>query len=118
MHELAVTEHLFDLTLRYAQKQGAVRVTDVYLVIGDLSSLVDESVQFYWDLITEDSVARGSELHFERIPASLRCRSCEIDYTPSDGNLSCPQCNGMLGSVVAGNEFYLEAIEVDMGEGA
>lgn len=118
MHELSVTEHLLDLTLRHAKEQGAERVTDVYLVIGDLSSVMDESVQFYWDFITKESIASGSELHFERVPARLYCQACERDYTPNNGELNCPRCQGMLGNVVSGNEFYLEAIEVEMGEGA
>ena len=49
MHELAVTESILKTSLEYAEKEQAKKVTDVFLVIGKLSSYVDDSIQFYWD---------------------------------------------------------------------
>lgn len=52
MHELALTENILNTVLRYAADTNATRVTDVYFVVGQFSDVVDESVQFYWDLIS------------------------------------------------------------------
>jgi|GEM_PF-5568018 len=52
MHELSVTESVLEIACRHAGKAQAKRVTDIYLVIGRLSSIVDDSVQFYWNLIS------------------------------------------------------------------
>ena len=35
-------------------------MTAIDLVVGELSSIVDDSVQFYWDLIAEDTAAAGN----------------------------------------------------------
>ena len=51
MHELAVTQSILDISLRYAQKANAKRIGVIHLVIGKFSSIVDDSVQFYWDMI-------------------------------------------------------------------
>ena len=67
MHELPVTESILENTLRHARGAKAVGVTDVYLVIGQLSSIIDDSVQFYWDMISEGTIAEGASLHFKRI---------------------------------------------------
>ncbi len=92
MHELSITESILEITLRYAEEAAAARVTDLYLVIGDLSSVVDESVQFYWDFISEGTVAYGAMLHFRRIPGELACQACGHHYSPND-QLTCPVCD-------------------------
>jgi Zn finger protein HypA/HybF involved in hydrogenase expression len=64
MHELFVTEQIRDIAVRYANEAGAGRITALYLVIGELSSIVDDSVQFYWDFVSEGTVAAGASSIF------------------------------------------------------
>ena len=64
MHELSITESILDITLRHARQAGAGRVTNLYLVIGQLASIVDDSVQFYWDIVAKGTLAEGAHLHF------------------------------------------------------
>jgi hydrogenase nickel incorporation protein HypA/HybF len=113
MHELSVTQSILEIALRHADSAGAARITDLYLVIGQLSSIVDDSVQFYWDHLSQDTLAEGSRLHFRRIPTELLCRTCGHCYTPARDEFACPACGGMDVKVVAGDEFYLESIEVE-----
>lgn len=112
MHELMVTESILEIAVRHAEKAGAARVTDLNLVIGELSSVVDDSVQFYWDFVSEGTVAEGAKLHFRRIPAELACQDCGQRYGLSQ-DLTCPACRSNNIRVLAGREFYLESIEVD-----
>lgn len=114
MHELPVTESILEIALRHAEQGGASRITDLYLVIGQLSSIVDDSVQFYWDLVSKDTAAEGARLHFRRIPTEMVCLDCSQRYAPAEDDLACPSCGGVRIQVAAGEEFYLEAIDVDM----
>ncbi len=116
MHELAVTQNLLEIALRHGQAAGADRITALYLVIGDLSSIVDECVQFYWDIVSQDTIAEGAELRFRRIPAQLLCTSCGEQYSAADGALSCPSCHATQVRVVAGDEFHLEAIDIETAD--
>jgi hydrogenase nickel incorporation protein HypA/HybF len=111
MHELAVTENILEIAVRHAGEAGGTAITDLYLVIGELSSIIDESVQFYWDIVSEGTIAAGSQLHFRRIPAQLSCRSCDHTYSPQDG-LPCPLCASTDITVISGEEFYLEAVDI------
>ncbi|MEJ2708005.1 MAG: hydrogenase maturation nickel metallochaperone HypA [Anaerolineales bacterium] len=113
MHELAVTESILEIAIRHAPARDQVKITDLYLVIGQLSTIVDDSIQFYWDIISEGTIAQGARLHFRRIPAELSCQNCGHHYAPSDEVLACPNCSSVQIKVVAGEEFYMEAIEVD-----
>lgn len=113
MHELSVTESILEIATRHAQEAGARHVTGLYLVIGQFSSIVDDSVQFYWDIITKDTLAEGAQLHFRRIPAEMLCLDCNRRYTTGSDGLTCPDCGSSQVKIVAGEEFYLEAIDVE-----
>lgn len=115
MHELSITESILEIALRHMREAGASRVTDLYLVIGELSTVVDESVQFYWDIITVDTPAAGSRLHFRRVAAEMTCLNCGRKFGPRDA-LACPACDGIDIRIDAGEEFFLESIEVASGE--
>ena len=113
MHELSVTESILDITLRHARQANATRVNNLYLVIGQLASIVDDSVQFYLDIVAKDTLAQGAKLHFQRIPAELECSQCHARYHPDGERLACPKCDSVMVKVISGEEFYLEAIDVD-----
>jgi hydrogenase nickel incorporation protein HypA/HybF len=113
MHELAVTENILSIAMQHATQANAVRVTSVHLVIGQLSSIVDDSVQFYWDMISAGTMCEGARLHFERRPATLQCLDCAQTYALSGELTDCPSCHSARLKVVSGEEFYLDSIEVE-----
>jgi hydrogenase nickel incorporation protein HypA/HybF len=113
MHELPVTQNILRIAAEYAEKADAARVTDLYLVIGQLSSIVDDSVQFYWEIISKNTICEGATLHFERIPATLHCLDCGATYTLQRELRGCPACESARVQVTAGEEFRLDSIEVE-----
>lgn len=116
MHELSVTESILSISTSHAQDASADRVTDIYLVIGELSSIVDDSVQFYWDIISQETICAGAQLHFKRIPASFRCQECGHEYAITREVQPCPLCGSYHLRVIAGEEFYVESIAVETQE--
>jgi hydrogenase nickel incorporation protein HypA/HybF len=113
MHELAVTESILEIALRHAKERNAKSIKNLYLVIGDWSSIIDDSIQFYWDIISDGTIAEGAALHFQRIPVILVCKNCANEYRPSQGDLACPECSATQVEVMKGKEFLLDAIDVD-----
>lgn len=113
MHELGITEQLLTLTLRHAEQAGAVRVTRLNLVIGEFSSVVDESVQLYWNMISENTMAANAELHFERVAGRLVCDDCGGEFLFSEFAGQCPHCDGIHTRIIDGSQFHLESIEVE-----
>lgn len=113
MHELPVTQSLLEIALRHAQQASAQRIISLNVVIGQFATIVDDSVQFYWDLIAQDTIAQGARLNFRRIPAELVCQDCNHRYTPIPDELSCPVCQSSNVKIVAGKEFFLESIDVE-----
>jgi hydrogenase nickel incorporation protein HypA/HybF len=113
MHELPVTQSILEIALKHGRQANAKHISNLYIVMGELSSVVDDSIQFYWDMIAKDTIAEGATLHFRRVPAELQCMTCFGKYRPVKGELVCPQCGGVGAKILAGEEFSLEAIDVD-----
>jgi hydrogenase nickel incorporation protein HypA/HybF len=112
MHEMSVTQSVLEIALAHAQKAGANRILRIHLVIGGLSGIVGDSVQFYFDYVSKDTLAEGAELLIRHVPAQFRCKACEVTYEPAEGDWSCPVCGELKPEVVGGREFLVESIEV------
>ena len=109
MHELAVTQSILDIALKHA---GGRAVRQIHLVIGQFSSIVDDSVQFYWDIIAKGTLAEGAQLRFERIRGEMRCSGCGHVFRPGSESFICPACGGSAVQVSKGREFYMDSIDV------
>ncbi|MEW6285659.1 MAG: hydrogenase maturation nickel metallochaperone HypA [Chloroflexota bacterium] len=113
MHELPVTQSLLKIALDHAERANAKKVLGLNIVMGELSSMVDDSVQFYWAIIAKDTIAENAVLRFRRVPAELQCLSCAEKYHPTDGEFICPKCGNIGAKIIAGEEFLLESIDVE-----
>ncbi len=114
MHELAITESLLEITLKHAETANAKKVNQLNIVIGQMSSVVDESVQFYWDFVAQNTIAEGATLNFERIPAKFLCHNCQAEFTLNGHpDFICPQCECGQLQVIGGEEFRLDSIDVE-----
>ena len=113
MHEYSITQSMLSLALEKANEAQASKVTRINLVVGELSGIADECVQFYFDFLSKDTIAAGAGLFFERTPTKLRCRNCEAVFLPKNHNWSCPDCQEAKVEIISGRECYMESIEVD-----
>lgn len=113
MHELSVTQSILDIALAHAREAGASRILKVNLVIGELSGLVGEYIQFYFDFVSKGTLAEGAELTFRHVPAQFRCLECGAEYEPDGDDWTCPVCGALRPIAVGGKELLVESIEVE-----
>jgi hydrogenase nickel incorporation protein HypA/HybF len=113
MHEMAVTQSILRITLEHAQRVQAARVSAINIKLGQLSSLVDDSIRFYWEMIAKDTIAEKAELHFERVPARAMCQDCSTEFALPKDSYACPQCRSERFRITAGDEMTVESIEVE-----
>ena len=117
MHELAVTQSILEVVLAAAERADARTITGIDLVVGDLASVVDDSVQFYFDILSKDTLAAGAQLHFQREPAIATCSDCGAQTSvrlPVDP--VCPQCQGIHVQVTGGRDFRVASIDIEEKE--
>lgn len=115
MHELAITESILKIALKHAEADGAQRIVRINLRISELSDIVDEWVQRYFDYLSKDTVAEGATITIERLPVIFRCNACENNFQVDIRKIKdviCPACGGNGVEFVSGREFYIKDIEV------
>jgi hydrogenase nickel incorporation protein HypA/HybF len=113
MHELQATRGMLDVALAAAADAGAGGVVAIDVVIGAMTSMVDDSVQFYFDVLSRDTAAAGALLRFRREPARGRCGACDHGFEARPPLArTCPRCGSLDLEVTGGQEFYVESIEV------
>lgn len=119
MHELPATQGMLDVALEAGAEAGAGRILEIHLVVGELTSIVDDSVQFYFDILAKGTPAEGAVLVFDRRPARAACRACghRAEVVPPLAP-TCPRCDSLQVEVTGGQEFRVESIEVEPGSPA
>lgn len=113
MHELSVTQGIMDIVVSEAEKHGFNQVTAIKLMVGQLSGVMPQLIQDYFDLMTTGTVAEGAKLIIERIPAAIKCDTCGEESLIDRFKLRCPKCSSIEVKLIAGKEFYIDSMEVE-----
>lgn len=114
MHELSLTQALLEQVLHHAESAGAARVKEIHVSIGQLSSIVDDSVQFYWPLVAQDTIAAEARLIFQRIPARFLCIACGQPFLfHEQRDYICPHCGSLDVMLEPGDTLQLDSIEIE-----
>lgn len=113
MHELSVVESMMAVVLKHAEKNRASEVSRVNLVLGEMSTVMEDPVRFYFELISRDTIAEGAELSFRRTQLIARCPDCGKEFKVEEYDFTCPECGGTDTEIVSGREFQVESIEIN-----
>ena len=111
MHELPITEGILKIATEAA---GGRQITTIHILVGELSSIVDDSVQFYFDMLSKGTVAEGAVLDFQRRPATVTCWDCgRTSDVRAPLPAVCAHCGGARLQVTGGRELRVDSIEVN-----
>ncbi len=113
MHEISITQQMVDLVLQEAQKSGATKVRQINLVIGEMATVIDDCVRFYFEFISKGTLAEGAALNFRKMPLSARCNGCRMVFAPANQDWRCPKCRKWDAEIISGKEFYLDSLEIE-----
>ncbi len=116
MHEMSIAVSVVDIVADYAKRNGADNVRRVVVEVGALSGVVPEALRFAYDEAAMGTVADGSELVIDAIPAAARCRACGHAFVPDYHIFVCPACDGLETELTAGEELAVIEMEVDDAE--
>jgi hydrogenase nickel incorporation protein HypA/HybF len=112
MHEYGITESLLRIVEDSAKEAGATRVTVIRVVVGALTGFVPDSIQFYFETMSKNTVAEGATLEFEGMPVRLRCRTCSEIFEPETREWACLKCGSAEIDIEGGRELYIKEMEV------
>lgn len=114
MHELSIVASIVDsVTASLAAYPGA-RVLEVRLRVGQLASVVEDSLQFCFEIATQDTPLEGARLVVNTLPVVVHCNACAADLPlPSLQSFHCPRCHTPATDVRQGRELEIESIEIE-----
>jgi len=117
MHELSIAASIVEAVTESASAYPGARVKKVRLRVGALASVVEDSLQFCWELATEGSPLVGAALVINNLPVIVHCAACGVD-AEIEGiqNLRCPRCGELSADIRQGRELEIESIEIEEPE--
>ena len=114
MHEFPITQQIIKKASEAAQKNQAVCVESITLVVGDYSGYISDSIQMYFDIIAEGTPCEGAKLNIIRVKPKLKCDLCGELFERQLYSFDCPKCKGTGEPTEIGKEFYIKDVVVKM----
>ncbi|HBH27690.1 MAG: hydrogenase maturation nickel metallochaperone HypA [Desulfofustis sp. PB-SRB1] len=115
MHEMSLMQSLFDQLRQLAAEHEATRVIKVTMVIGPLSGVVVESLQFGFSVLAKQSpLTASATLEVVLPPVDYRCSDCgAVEKGVKSRPEVCPRCGDTLLIAEGGNELILQQVEME-----
>jgi hydrogenase nickel incorporation protein HypA/HybF len=109
VHELSIATAVLGTALKHADGRP---VEVVAMRVGRFRQVVPDSLRFYWEIVTRDTVCEDARLELDEIEARLRCGDCGREWEPLIAAFRCPDCASGDVAVVAGDELEIEYLEL------
>jgi hydrogenase nickel incorporation protein HypA/HybF len=113
VHECSVVEQLVKIARTRAAESGAGKVTAVNIVVGEMTGYMEESLRFYFTLISKDTELDGAELRVTYVKPRLRCEKCGKLFIRERFSFDCPDCHTPGIFTKEGSEFFIDTIEIE-----
>ncbi|MBQ1913859.1 MAG: hydrogenase maturation nickel metallochaperone HypA [Selenomonadaceae bacterium] len=113
MHEMAIAEGILKIALDYGEKNHAKRIGEIGLLIGEMSGVEIDALEFSFRMIAEGTIAEGTKLSVKRVPLVGRCGKCGKEFHIEHYDFWCPECKDGVLTLLSGREMQVEYLEVD-----
>jgi hydrogenase nickel incorporation protein HypA/HybF len=114
VHELSIMEGVLNMIRESAEQSDIGKVNRLKLVIGKLTMVLPDSLQFCFQVLSQDELFRDAVLEIEEKDIVIRCSECQQQYVLEDGySFICPGCGTCQTEIVCGREMFLDYYEGD-----
>lgn len=122
MHEFSTASQIVKTVLEEVEKKKAKEVLEVTLVIGKLTFLGLEQLEFCYHALVEKTILEKAKLIIEENDGVVQCDTCgyrgPLSYVDDSTYylqmmplFTCPKCNSKI-RIVEGKECIIKAIKV------
>ena len=117
MHELSIASSIVETVTEAAAAHPGARVTAVRLRIGALAGVVEDALDFCWQIATEGTPLARAVLEVRKLPVVVHCEHCNADEE-LDGvqSFRCPRCGELCADLRQGRELEIDSFEIDDAE--
>ena len=113
MHEMGIAKQIIEIaTSSIPDDLENIPVERINLKIGQMSSVVPDSLRFCFEILSKDTQLAGAKLNIEEIPVVARCMECNIEWTINKPVFVCKKCKSGSIEIISGRELDVVSIEV------
>ena len=112
MHEMGLAEGILSVVISVADGQPVERVR---VRVGTLQRVVPDSLQFCFQLASQDTCASNAILDVREAAARVACRRCHAESVVESATFACRTCGTFDVEVVAGTEASVDAVKLPGG---
>jgi hydrogenase nickel incorporation protein HypA/HybF len=113
MHELALAEGILAVAIDAANGEG---IKSIRIRVGRLQHVTQDSLQFAFELISENSNAQGATIVVEDVAVRYRCKQCGIEGEVELPHFHCRSCSSMEVEILSGEEILVDSVELSNGQ--
>ena len=114
MHEMGIMTGVLDSVNAAASGAGATKVTKITLSIGDMTEVIQDALEFAFEVMSEGTLSEGAELVVNTVAPRSMCLDCGEEFDHDRFHRACPVCGSVSTHLVRGRELDIESIEVDL----
>jgi hydrogenase nickel incorporation protein HypA/HybF len=113
MHELAVTEYVYNLVKKQADASGVSHVNKIHLLIGDQCDYVPEIIEEYLQVMSDGTALAGVKVDATVKESFVHCKDCGADFTRHQFKDVCPICGSYNLKLNRCTDFRVKSIEAE-----
>jgi Zn finger protein HypA/HybF (possibly regulating hydrogenase expression) len=121
VHEVAVMSDIIKAAVAELEKHDVIRVEELVILIGDLTSLGEDQLQFAYEVMTKNTILENSVLVVEHEEVMIRCTKCnyggKAETLKNDCHehtvpiLACPKCSASV-TITKGQACAIRSIKI------
>lgn len=113
MHETgAVNSIISAVNAKLKEFKKPSKVKKINIVIGELEHIEPSHFEFHFRELTKNTPLEKVKLHFKRPRTQLKCKDCGCEFMVKKDATNCPQCKSAFTKIIAGDEVFVESIEI------
>lgn len=113
MHELSIAQTLLDIVSEQCFKNGYKEIESINIKVGRASGIMPDALNFAFNAIKSDSIAKNASLNIEEIPVAGICKDCNYEFIVEEEYvLCCPSCKNSSFIITSGRELDIVEMEV------
>lgn len=119
MHELGLIENVLNTVRDSASKMNITRISKIKLVVGKLSMVLPDSLQFAFQVLSREALFENTVLEVEEKEVFCQCINCQYHFEVGRTyRFCCPYCGENRVNVISGRELHIDYYEAEEGENA
>ncbi len=113
MHELSLTEDLYQIIKQKVATDGFTCVNKVMLEVGELSHVQADAMMFCFESVMKGTIVEPAELEIVTIAGQGECTNCGSISSLHHYYDPCTTCGAFGLRVIAGDRVRIKALEVN-----